>query len=148
MRTLKPDRRRADPGCAGGFAEARAALWRAAKAERRVVVAAAISAAVEGGILPLGMELLVAELRVVPARDPPGKMPRSTAGGTPAATLNSPSWAVTPWKDPDGIRRVASNTDRSRISGWRHELQEIKPTAGIGQVRIGNLHLCANTQDR
>jgi len=28
-------RRRADPGCAGGFAEARAALWRAAKAEAR-----------------------------------------------------------------------------------------------------------------
>jgi hypothetical protein len=35
----QPDRRRADPGCAGGFAEARAALWRAAKAEGCVPVA-------------------------------------------------------------------------------------------------------------
>ena len=47
-------------------------------------VAAAILAAVEGGILPPGM----ATLRRNPRENPPGRMPGSTAGKMPAATVN------------------------------------------------------------
>jgi len=58
-------------------------LWRPA------IVAAAILAAVEGRILRPGFNWRNSTRRAMRALGPPGRMPGSTAGGTPAATLNT-----------------------------------------------------------
>jgi hypothetical protein len=52
-------------------------------------VAAAILAAVEGGILPPGSEVRNPSAFSSHALIPPGRMPVSTAGKIPAATLNT-----------------------------------------------------------
>jgi len=54
-------------------------------------VAAAILAAVEGGILPPGAEVQNASAFSNHTSIPPGRMPGSTAGKMPAATLNTDS---------------------------------------------------------
>ena len=52
-------------------------------------VAAAILAAVEGGILPPGLEMRNGSGLSNHTPIPPGRMPGSTAGKMPAATLNT-----------------------------------------------------------
>ena len=54
----------------------------------RTSVAAAILAAVEGGILPPGRRRQIASDFSDTTPFPPGRMPGSTAGKMPAATLN------------------------------------------------------------
>src|SRR6266498_4786204 len=56
---------------------------------RPAIVAAAILAAVEGRILRPGFNWRNSTRRAMRALGPPGRMPGSTAGGTPAATLNT-----------------------------------------------------------
>jgi len=77
-------------------------------------VAAAILAAVEGGILPPGM----ATLRRNPRENPPGRMPGSTAGKMPAATVNT----------------------YSRLPGRRSRLQnDLRARAGAPAGQAGRL---------
>ncbi len=52
-------------------------------------VAAAILAAVEGGILPPGRRRQIASTFADHTPFPPGRMPGSTAGKMPAATVNT-----------------------------------------------------------
>ena len=52
-------------------------------------VAAAILAAVEGGILPPGRRRQIASTFADHTPLPPGRMPGSTAGKMPAATVNT-----------------------------------------------------------
>jgi hypothetical protein len=55
-------------------------------AQARAVVAAGVSPAVEGGILPPGLDAGRIKRVCHSLQNPPGRMPGSTAGETPAAT--------------------------------------------------------------
>jgi len=76
-------------------------------------VAAAILAAVEGGILPPGPEVRIGSGFPNHTPIPPGRMPGSTAGKMPAATLNRY------WTSLSARTGVEARSTRTRLSALR-----------------------------